>query len=161
MCLSSRLLRTAGLFWPKSAKRFLLKCVKLSWINSLFRGVAESSVCPSSWHVFSHLLKTVTVFRWVSLQPLPNIFKLQHICIHCLTYFLIEILTGNKTSTTPSCSGPIPAQKSWGSSVLEVVSSHTMPKMNVHYSHRFSWEKTHQIDKSYAMVISISTTALS
>ena len=38
---------------------------------------------------------------------------------------------------------PIPAQKSRGNSVLGVVFSHTMPKMDFHYSHRFSWEKTH------------------
>ena len=49
------------------------------------------------------------------------------------------------TSTTPSCSGPIPAQKSRGNSVhvLGVVFSHTMSKMDFHYSHHFSWEKTH------------------
>ena len=49
----------------------------------------------------------------------------------------------NKTSTTPSCSGPITAQKSRGNSVLGVIFSHTMPKMDFRYSHRFSWEKTH------------------
>ena len=49
----------------------------------------------------------------------------------------------NKTSTTPSCSGPIPAQKSRGNSVIGVVFSHTMSKMKFHYSHRFSLEKTH------------------
>ena len=43
-----------------------------------------------------------------------------------------------ETSTTPSCGGPIPAQKSRGNSVLGVVFSHTMPKMDFHYSHRFS-----------------------
>ena len=46
-----------------------------------------------------------------------------------------------KTSTTPSCSGPISAQKSQGNSVLGVVFPHTMPKMVFHYSHRFRWEK--------------------
>ena len=46
-----------------------------------------------------------------------------------------------KTSTTPSCSGPIPAQKSRGNSVLGVVFSNTMPKKDFRYSHRFSWEK--------------------
>ena len=43
-----------------------------------------------------------------------------------------------KTSTTPSCSGPIPAQKSRCKSVLGVLFSDTMPKMDFHYSHRFS-----------------------
>ena len=43
-----------------------------------------------------------------------------------------------QTSITPSCSGPIPAQKSRGNSVLGVVFSYTMPKMVFHYSHRFS-----------------------
>ena len=44
-----------------------------------------------------------------------------------------------KTSTTQSCRGPIPAQKSRGNSVPGVVFSHTMPKMDSRYSHRFSW----------------------
>ena len=43
-----------------------------------------------------------------------------------------------KTSTTPSCSGPIPAQKSRGNSVLGVVFSHIMPKKDFRYSYRFS-----------------------
>jgi len=50
-------------------------------------------------------------------------------------------LKKDKTSTTPSCSGPIPAQMSRGNSVPGVIFSHTMPKMDFHYSHRFSWEK--------------------
>ena len=58
-------------------------------------------------------------------------------------FFFIIKNKNKKTSTTPSCSGPILAQKSLGNSVLRVVSSHTMPKMIFHYSHRFSWEKTH------------------
>ena len=45
------------------------------------------------------------------------------------------------TSTTPSCSGSIPAQNSRGNSVLGVIFSHTMPKMDFRYSHRFSWER--------------------
>ena len=43
-----------------------------------------------------------------------------------------------KTSTTLSCSGPIPAQKARGNFVLGVVFSHTMPKMGFHYTHRFN-----------------------
>ena len=39
-------------------------------------------------------------------------------------------LETHKTSTTPSCSGLIPAQKSRGNSVLGVVFSHTKPNMN-------------------------------
>ena len=53
------------------------------------------------------------------------------------------ILKWTRTSTTPSCSRPIPAQKSRGNSVLGAVFSHTMPKMDFRYSHRFSWEKIH------------------
>ena len=55
---------------------------------------------------------------------------------HQVVWKLSNII--KKTSTTPSCSGPISAQKSWGNSVLGVVFSHTMPKMDFHYSHRFS-----------------------
>ena len=57
---------------------------------------------------------------------------------HCMFW---TISKNPKTSTTPSCSGPIPAKKSRGNSVLGAVFSHTMPKMEFDYSHRFSWEK--------------------
>ena len=43
-----------------------------------------------------------------------------------------------QTSTMLSCSGPIPAQKSRGNSVLGVIFSHTLPKMDFRYFHRFS-----------------------
>ena len=36
------------------------------------------------------------------------------------------VIVGRKTSTTPSCRGPIPAQKPRGNSVLGVVFSHTI-----------------------------------
>ena len=53
----------------------------------------------------------------------------------------------NKTRSTPSCSGPILAQKMrqkiQGSSAPRVVFSNIMPKMDFCYSCRFSWEKTH------------------
>ena len=38
-----------------------------------------------------------------------------------------------KTSTTPSCSRPIPAENIRSNSVSGVVFSHTMPKMDFHY----------------------------
>ena len=46
-----------------------------------------------------------------------------------------------KTSTTPSCSGPISTQKIRGYSVPGVVFSHTVTKMDFHDSHSFSSEK--------------------
>ena len=61
-----------------------------------------------------------------------------------------------KTSTTPSCSGLILAQKIRGNSVPGAAFSHTMPNMDFYYSHRFSWEKTHLIDISHAISIIIS-----
>ena len=45
------------------------------------------------------------------------------------------------TSTTPSCRGPIPAQKSQDNSVLGVVFPHMMPEMDFHYSHRLGEKK--------------------
>ena len=36
---------------------------------------------------------------------------------------------------------PIPAQKIRGNSVPGAVLSHTMPKIDFYYSHRFSWKK--------------------
>ena len=55
-------------------------------------------------------------------------------------FFLQPIIKDrpNKKSTTPSCSGQIPAQKLWTNSVLGVVFYHTMLKMDFHCSHRFS-----------------------
>ena len=60
------------------------------------------------------------------------------------------------TSTTPSCSSPIPAQNIWG-----VVLSDTMPKMDVYYSHHFCWKRTHLSYISHTMVTSIITSPLS
>ena len=48
-----------------------------------------------------------------------------------------------KTSTTPSCSRAIPAQKSRANSVPGAIFSHLMFEMNFYYFHRFSWEKIH------------------
>ena len=51
----------------------------------------------------------------------------------------------NKTSTTLSCCGPIPAQRIWGNLVPgpRAIFSHTISKTNCYYSHRLSWEKAH------------------
>ena len=46
-----------------------------------------------------------------------------------------------ETSTTPSCSGPIPAQKIEGNSAQVAVFSHLMPKKDFYYFHHFSWGK--------------------
>ena len=46
-----------------------------------------------------------------------------------------------KTSTTTSCNGPIRAKKAEANSVPGPVFSHLMPKMDLYYFHRFSWEK--------------------
>ena len=51
------------------------------------------------------------------------------------------ILTITKTSTTPSCSGPLPPLKIQCNSVPGVAFPHTMLKMNFYYSHRFIREK--------------------
>ena len=48
------------------------------------------------------------------------------------------------TSTSPSYSGPIPAQKLRANSVSRAVFSHLIPKMDFYYFHRFSWEKIHK-----------------
>ena len=56
---------------------------------------------------------------------------------------LLDYVIIRQASITPSCSGPIPAQKKWVNLVPEAVLSHTMPQMDFHYSHRFSREKTH------------------
>ena len=51
---------------------------------------------------------------------------------------IIKLIIIIITSTTPSCSGLIPAQKIWGNAVPGVVLSHTILKLAFHYSHRFS-----------------------
>ena len=54
--------------------------------------------------------------------------------LNCMPILFIKREKKKETSTTPSCSGPIPAQKSLGNSVRGVLFSETMPKMD----HRFS-----------------------
>ena len=57
------------------------------------------------------------------------------------------------TSTMPSCSGLIPAQKSRDNSVLEVVFFHTVRKMDFYYySHHFNWQKTLLIDTGWLKI---------
>ena len=51
-----------------------------------------------------------------------------------------ELTIVEYTSTTPSCSELIRTQNIWGNSVPGAILSHTMPKMDFHHSHRFSWE---------------------
>ena len=48
-----------------------------------------------------------------------------------------------QTNTAPSCSGPIPTQKSWVNSVPGAIFSHLMFEMHFYHFHRFSWEKIH------------------
>ena len=55
-----------------------------------------------------------------------------------ITLSVVALMGTYGTSTIPSCSGPIPAQKLRGNSVPGVVFSQTMPKMDFRYSHRFS-----------------------
>ena len=52
----------------------------------------------------------------------------------------LKSITTNKTST-PSCSGPIPAKKIRSDFVPWTVFSNTMPNMDFYYSQRFSLEK--------------------
>ena len=73
-------------------------------------------------HVYTHT-RNVYENTWRS-KPFHAWFKLQ-------------------TSTTPSCSGPIPAQKSRANSVPGDIFSHLMFEMNLYHFHRFSWEKIH------------------
>ena len=66
-----------------------------------------------------------------------------------------------RTSTTPRCSRPIPAEKTQGNSVPGAVFSHKMSKIDFYHFHCFTWEKTHQINISHAMVISTITSLIS
>ena len=59
------------------------------------------------------------------------------------------------TRTTPSCRGPIPAQKTRGNSVPGIVFSHTMPKMDSRYSHRFTLP--YLLDRSRESTVRLQT----
>ena len=108
--------------------------------------------------IFNQIILLIIKFPIIHSKLMSNMYVFLH--IHSIILdthlFCFAITTCNvnakfyrelqdivKTSTTPSCSGPIPAQKSRGNSVLGVVFSHTMPKMDFRYSHRFSLEKIH------------------
>ena len=56
---------------------------------------------------------------------------------------LVIMVIIRETSTTPSCSGPIPEQKSEANLVPAAVFSHQMLEMDLNHFHRFSWGKIH------------------
>ena len=62
-------------------------------------------------------------------------------CKRDIVSSILQAMKPTETSTTPSCSGPIPAQKSRANSVPGAIFSHLMFEMNFYYFHRFSWEK--------------------
>ena len=133
--MHDRIYSTIHLYFQKSGGSVMKEIVKMSK-NNLW-----NKLLKSCWFIsFSWFL-----YVWVSIS-FPHLYKSAETC---LFYFLSWLyhnsdpLTLIRTSITPSCSGTIPAQKSRGNSVLAVIFSHTMPKMDFHYSHRFSWEKTH------------------
>ena len=109
---------------------------------------------PFQIRIHLNLKISITNVSWKCLHKLISVKMRYHIGVYTNylwfhNCFLIEHhqnqyhknQTYDITSTTPSCSGPIPAQKLRGNSVLGVVFSNKMHKMDFHYSHRFSWEK--------------------
>ena len=64
-------------------------------------------------------------------------------CKRDIVSSILQAMKPTETSTTPSCSGPIPAQKSRANSVPGDIFSHLMFEMNLYHFHRFSWEKIH------------------
>ena len=103
---------------------------------------------PESYWVLLHTRYTLVNMWGVSLQKGLTPFWIESEIVQSARCFMVRTINHLtlkliRTSTTPSCSGPILAQKSRDNSVLGVAFSHTMPKMDFRYSHRFSWEKTH------------------
>ena len=96
----------------------------------------------NNYHVGEFVLYRHTTLPYEVIKYLICIIirlDLSNLLEHTLLLFLhYKISTIIETSTMPSCSGPIPAQQSRGNSVLGVVFSHTMLKMDFHYSHRVS-----------------------
>ena len=80
-----------------------------------------------------------------------------HVRVMCHLSVGPVFIKWKKTSTMPSCSGQIPTQKIQGNSVPGAVFSYTMPKWIFIIPIVSVGEKTHTIDTSHAMVISIIT----
>ena len=106
-------------FWQKEIK-YLHKIPYLPWFEGIYWPVASLQQCQNISGINVRHDIPISDQIWVNLTIEKTWFD--------------WLKKQNK---------PIPAQKSRGNSVLRVVFSHTMPKMDFHYSHRFSWEKTH------------------
>ena len=95
----------------------------------------------NSWGSWEETSRCAPCCVW-TLKKVSSVFK-SHVGCYKVGLVAKSGLTKNqkigylkklKTSTTPSCSGPIPAKKSRGNSVLGVVFSHTMPKLDFRYT---------------------------
>ena len=82
-------------------------------------------------HNTGHISRCVTYIHTADLIVIPSLD--------------LDIILKKQTitSTTPSCSGQIPAQKPRANSVPGDIFSHLMFEMNFYHFHRFSWEKIH------------------
>ena len=69
------------------------------------------------------------IFQGDNLSPLLFCITIDH---------LSKLIKKENTSTTPSCSGPIPSQKSRANSVPGIIFFHLVFEMNFNYFHRFS-----------------------
>ena len=124
---------------------FLIDVIIFSYCFTAAKQISycNTKVTLNDWFELWLLLLYTSIFlrpkKWLFVSSNSADNKKSALTIFFSVFFFKELLT----STTPSCSGPIPAQKSLGNSVLGVVFSHTMPKMDFRYSHRFSWEKIH------------------
>ena len=98
----------------------------------------KKKLCISTWISKCTLCQCLFTWRFYSVTLLGGQDDYDILVSGLFSIIRSEKKTKTKTSTTPSCSGPIPAQKSRGNSVLGVIFSHTIPKMDFHYSHRFS-----------------------
>ena len=76
------------------------------------------------------------MFRLVIILFL-NANTFRHVSFNFYIQYVIE------TGTTPSCSGPFPAQKSQANSAPGAVFPHLLLEMDFNYFYRFSWEKIH------------------
>ena len=111
-------------------KRFAISKLKIELHWEIFK-IAIGKLQPKMWDN----VNIITIFtNHCILTSIP------------ITNIIYSIMNLRKTSTTPSCSGLLPAQKSiiiiQCNSVPGVTFPHTLLKMNFYYSHRFIRKNT-------------------
>ena len=121
-------------------------CIVRKW-NRRFSMNVHKSMGRNRFFKRAHTLSFKTIIfkmkNYSNCTLIHSLFRLWYHIYKRQTQNLVINLCKNeiKTSTTPSCSEPIPAQNLRKNSVLRTVFSHLKPTMDFYYVHRFSWVK--------------------